>query len=123
MLTYADVCRWWAAEAAAAEAAAAAAAAVAETASFRVRFRDPSAGEQEQETETENANANANANANESGGSGGPPSELKRGRRVGRVMNTYFHVPATMAPPPESDEAPEWESLDALLLHLRTQVV
>ena len=61
---------------------------------------------------------NANANANESGSSGGP-AELNRGRRV---INTYFHVPATMAPPPESDEAPEWESLDALLLHLRTQV-
>ena len=120
MLTYAYMLkftsgRWWAAEAAATHASRACADAVAETASFRVRFRDPSAGEQEQEAEKENANANAN----ESGGSGGPPAELKRGRRV---VNTYFHVPATMAPPPESDEAPEWESLDALLLHLRTQV-
>jgi hypothetical protein len=107
--------RWWAEEAAASEAAAAAADAVAETATFRVRFRDPSAGERKQEKEKENANANAN----ESGSSGGP-AELNRGRRV---INTYFHVPATMAPPPESEEAPEWESLDALLLHLRTQVV
>ena len=38
-----------------------------------------------------------------------------------RVPNEFFHVPATMAAPPEDEEPPEWESLDALLDHLMRQ--